>query len=278
MKYTFPILLLLIVALIGCGPIEKKVCIPDAVDNVFVYDISDVLSEQQENNLNQRLRAIKNTSSNPIVVIFHNDFCGDEPYHYATTAGQNMGVGTDSLDNGVVIAVATQTHKTFIAIGDGLEGAIPDIYANRIVEEEMIPSFKKQSASNYYEGVQSGIGVLEKLAAGEYNFKQTGNSSNSRKDKQVPVAAIWVLLFFVLVPMIRFFRRVHQYADINEIAFWTAFSLLMQSGRTHGGSWDDFRGGGGHFGGGYGGGGSSGGGFGGFGGGSFGGGGAGGSW
>ena len=270
MKYSL-LPILFIFFLIGCRPIEKKVCIPDAVQNQFVYDISDVLNEQQENSLNQKLRSINNSSSNPMVVIFHPDFCGDEPYHYATMAGQNMGVGLDSLDNGIVIAVGTEIRKTFIAIGDGLEGAIPDVYAKRIVNEELLPEFKNNL--NYYAGVLAGVNALEQLAKGEYTFKQELSNQRSKK-KNIPVEAVWLILFFIIVPMFNFFRRVNQYANINEIGFWAAFALMSQSGRTHGGSWDDFRGGGGHFGGGS----SGGGGFGGFGGGSFGGGGAGGSW
>ncbi len=258
--------------------------IPDSYDDfrakdyVLVYDYADMLTDAEEQRLNSKFNKIKDQTSNVFVVVTHPDFLGDEPFAFATEFGDRLGVGTSKNDNGVVIAIKPKTSKqrgeAFIAVGYGLEGAIPDVYAKRIVDNELIPHFKKNL---YYGGIVAGVNVMSKLAMGEIN-EYMGDSSKS-KSRGVPIFAILFLLFTVGGVVGRMGIRTYRYARLNDMSFWAAWALLSQASQTHTGRYDDFTGGRGHFGGWGGGfGGGGGGGFGGFGGGGFGGGGAGGSW
>ena len=139
------------------------------------------------------------------------------------------------------------TRDVYIAVGYGLEGAIPDLISKRIVENEIIPEFKN---GNYYAGITKGVDKLIGFAKGEFN---TDEYSKQEGD-------IWPMLKYVFI----------------GIVILIILSRLFKGGggmtmtRFGGTSWPGSFGGG-SFGGG-------GGGFGGFGGGSFGGGGAGGKW
>ena len=244
-------------------------CFPGKKDGVLVYDMANMLDDAQESQLQSQLTGVLRNSGNVIVVVIHKDFCGDAPFAYATEVGESMGVGMGEFDNGLVIAIGKDVRKAFIATGKGLEGAIPDAYAKRIVEEDIIPNFKEEE---YLQGLSQAVSKLEGLATGEYKMPQ---QPFRKKNPRGVIISLIVLFMIFGIPFIRHLSRVRRYSQINEITFWSVFWLLAQSGQTHGGGWDDWTRGGGGFGGGFGGGG---GGFGGFGGGSFGGGGAGGSW
>lgn len=272
LRTLYSILFLGAVAMLlnACSIPDKKICFPHKQDNVLVYDLANVLDENEETALNHELNSFKANTSNVIVVITHPDFCGEEPFKYATDAGEDMGVGTADNDNGIVIVVGTEVHKAFIAVGKGLEGAIPDAYAKRIIEQEMLPEFRND---NYIGGIKQSVSVLKKLASGEISEYVGGASNNSKKkSKGFPIALVLMFFLFGGASLFGQIYRVRKYAALNDIAFWTAWSILANNRRSHGGSYSDFSGGRGPFGGGGGGG------FGGFGGGSFGGGGAGGSW
>jgi uncharacterized protein len=238
-------------------------------NNVFVYDYADVLTEVAEQNLNRDLVNFKDSTSNVIVVVTHPDFFGDAPYKFATDLGQAWGIADAKKDNGVVIAikpkVSGQKGEAFIAVGYGLEGAITDARANRIVDGEMIPRFKN---NDYYGGINAGIVVLMKLASGEIS-EYAG--PNKKGKKEFPVVAFIFILLIIFSSIGAFGVKVFRYSRLNSIGFWAAWVLLSQASRTHHGTYGRFSGGGGF-------GGGGGGGFGGFGGGGFGGGGAGGSW
>lgn len=242
-----------------------------AKNNVFVYDYANILDQGVEVALNKELVAFKDTTSNVIVVVTHPDFFQEEAWRFATDLGHAWGVAGAEKDNGVVIVVkpkiGNQRGDVHIAVGDGLEGAITDALAKRIVEGEMIPFFRQ---NDYGRGIASGVDVIKQLAAGEIK-EYAPAAKNTARDV---VAAIFFILFIFAIIFGAMAAKTARYAKMNGLTFWAAWMLLAQAQRTHSGQYRNFSGGG-FGGGGFGGGG---GGFGGFGGGSFGGGGAGGSW
>lgn len=237
-------------------------CLPKASQRL-VNDYTQTLDAAQAERLEQKLLALNRETSNQVVVIVTNDLCNYEPMEYATEIGHSWGVGQKEFDNGVVLLVSPEQRKTFIAVGYGLEGAIPDAIAKRIVNNELIPFFKQ---NDYYGGIDAATTVIAQLASGEISAKNYG--SKQRKGDN-PIFAILGILIIAAIFFLSIGASARRYASANDVAFWTAFFLLMNSRNSHRGTFGNFSSGGGSFGGG---------GFGGFGGGGFGGGGAGGSW
>jgi len=238
--------------------------IPDLKDRLF-YDEIGFFSAQEQQRLTQQLEQFAVETSNQFLLFITDDFRGYDKAQFAFELGNKNGVGKRKYDNGLVIVLKPKTRKTrgeiFIATGYGLEGAIPDATANRIIDQEMIPRFKKQ---DYFGGIAAGLVVLEDLARGEYSYKDY-----SKKKKKKAVGGIFIVLFVVFIILISRFSKAKRYASTNNLPFWVAMSMLGNSGRSSSGSsFSSFSSGSGGFGGGFGG----------FGGGSFGGGGAGGSW
>jgi uncharacterized protein len=227
---------------------------PPRLINNLSQEFPNFFSAEETAILESKLEELSNTSSNQIVVVVVDELNEIEPWAYATELGQKWGVGQGKEDNGIVILIKPTKsgigRKTFIAIGYGLEGAIPDLTVNKIIENEINPSLK---AGRNFEAIDKGTNVLIALAKGEYNFKTYEKSS-----KKLPGSFIFLTIVILLV-------------------------LILLSRKNNGGGMTIGRGGVfmgpmfGGFGGGSGGGGSSGG-FSGFGGGGFGGGGSGGSW
>lgn len=238
-----------------------------AADNQFVYDYAQVFGQGFTAQLNQHLVNFKDTTSNVIVVVTHPDFFDEEPWRFATDLGHAWGVSRKGKDNGIVIVVKPKTQsqqgRTHIAVGYGLEGAIPDAMAKRIVEGEMIPRFRN---NDYEGGVWSAVKVLMPLAAGELTEYVGGGNARAEE----PLFAVLFILFIMAIIFGSMALKAKKYAHVNNLSFWAAWMLLAQTNRRHSGHFGGFSGRSGGFGGG--------GGFGGFGGGGFGGGGAGGSW
>lgn len=213
---------------------------------------SDFLSSEQAEKLEKRLVQFADSTSNQLVVVVVDDLVGYEPWDFATRIGDKWGVGNEKEDNGIVLLIKPTggegEREVFIAVGRGLEGAIPDITCNQIVQNELLPAFKN---GQFYDGITKGITVLEALAKGEYNSDQYA----SRLTRQETITTIVILAIIVTIVLFMFFRRKGGGGG------WT----IGSSGIYFGGGSRGWGGG-------------SGGGFGGFGGGSFGGGGSGGSW
>ena len=214
------------------------------------------LTPSQSQALEQRLVAFDDSTTNQITVVIVEDLQGYTANEYATALGRKWGVGSKEFNNGVVVLISTGggdgNRDAYIATGYGLEGAIPDVIADAIVEDELIPEFKN---GNYFRGLERATNALMQAAVGEYKQART---HKSKVDIDVIIPIILLLLIFL------FSKRGGGGTMVSRRGHrgWTG-------GTWYGGGWGS--------GGGLGGG-SSGGGFGGFGGGGFGGGGAGGKW
>ena len=91
--------------------------------------------------IEQRLRSFEDSTGNQIVVVVTDDLLGYEDWEYATELGQKWGVGQEDKDNGIVFLIKPSggkgERKTFIAIGEGLEGVIPDALTGTIVNHDV---------------------------------------------------------------------------------------------------------------------------------------------
>ena len=241
----------------GDNCIPAKPSPPHLVNN-FSKEFPNFLSADEAAQLEQKLVAFNDSTSNQIVIVIVDDLCGYDANEFATRLGEQWKVGQQKFDNGLVILVKPTggegQRDLYIAQGYGLEGIIPDITCKQIVDNEIIPRFKE---GNYYYALDAATDVLMSLAKKEYSSDEYARPNNS--DGRIPVIYFFAAFFFILIIFLRIIGK--------------KGGTTISNGRTYyGGGWSSWGGGG------FGGGSSGGGGFGGFGGGGFGGGGAGGKW
>lgn len=238
----------------------------------WVTDQGEFLSTAEERQLERKLATYEDTTSTQIIVVTLPNLGGVDPGEYATALGREWGVGQKGQNNGVVILASRDDRKVFIATGYGIEGAIPDAVAGRIIRSIIVPSFRE---GRYYDGFSRAADALILAAAGE--FEATAQPRYSEPGPDFLGVIFWVVILIVIL-LSRSGRggggkryRSRQHGDLPLILWGSILNDALRQGQRGGG----FGGGSGGFGG-FGGGG----GFGGFGGGggSFGGGGAGGSW
>lgn len=244
----------------------------------LVNDFAGVLTSEQVNELEHRLVAFNDSTSNVICVVIVDDLGDYSAAEYAYEIGDQWGVRDKKFSNGIVILIKTSSAKggdgdIYIATGYDLEGVLPDATCKRIIEQQFIPELKE---GHYYEAIVKGLDVILPAVAGEINVAR--DDSEDAAFLAGFVLFLFIMIIILIVSASRSSRNRkggkgsgdNNNEDLLNAIFWG--SLLSNNHRGGGG----FSGSSG-FGGGFGGGGFSGGGFGGFGGsGGFGGGGAGG--
>lgn len=231
----------------------------------LVTDYTQTLSTEQVQMLENKLVEFDNNTSTQIAVVIMQSTGEYDVADYAVRLAQQWGIGNKKYDNGILLLVALKDRAVTIQTGYGVEGAVPDVIAHRIIQNEITPAFRQ---GDYFRGINQATDALISYTKGEYNDRR-----EPRQEGKNPGSKMLVIFFVIII-----IALVSRNKDDNgkgggkviggrgssDIFWWT----LLNSGRGSG------RGGGG-FGGGFGGGG---GGFGGFGGGGFGGGGASGRW
>lgn len=225
----------------------------------LVNDYAGILNNQQINDLERKLVAFDDSTSNQITLVTVKDLGGYEVADYAVNLGNQWGVGQSGKKNGIVFLIAPNERKVTIQTGYGLEPVLPDIIAGRIIREQVAPSFRN---GNYYEGIDKAIDAI---------ILYTGSEFKAEPEADNPYLILFLILGFLLLLLL--------FAYLTRNMTSQSRQIIRGGGHSWNGGGSNWGGGFGGWGGGSSGGGSSGGGgFGGFGGGSFGGGGASGSW
>ena len=229
----------------------------------MVNDFGNLLTNQEEAILEQKLRNYRDTTSNVIAIAVLNNLAGLPREEAATYLFNTWQMWEAERYNGVLILISVQDRELQIEVGYGLEGAIPDVMANRVVQDILVPALQ---SGQFYQGLDRATSALMQLASGEYEAVE--NARSSEKGFPIDLLILVALILFFIFSKGRGGRGGGRTIGAMDVLLW---SSLLNSPRGRSG----FGGGG------FGGGGFGGGGFGGFsGGGGFGsgGGGAGGSW
>ncbi len=221
----------------------------------YFNDYAAVVDPRTADRLDEKLRAFDQQTSSQVLVAVFPELPSESLEDFTVRTAEAWKAGRKELDNGVVLFVFVKNRKVRMEVGYGLEGALPDATAKRIIDEKITPSFRE---GKYAAGLEAGVDAILAATRGEYTAPPP--------PKPIPD---WV---YLLVPLAFVLLNWWLFNRTQKGRYVTYSGAGRRGGRA---IW--YGGGGGWGGGGGGWGGSGGGGFSG-GGGSFGGGGASGSW
>jgi uncharacterized protein len=260
-----------------------------------VTDLTGTLTQEQIATLDQRLRAFEREKGSQIAVLFIPTTQPETVEQYSIRVAESWRLGRQGVDDGVLLLVAKNDRAARIEVGYGLEGALPDVLANRITDQVMVPRFRE---GDFYGGVTAALERIIAVVQGEPLPEALERPEGGSPEGFGSTLPVFLMLVFVVSGLLRrmfgAFGGAFFTSGIAGVLVWLltsalglaigaaviAFLFTIFTGGGGGRGWTSSRRGhhwGGGLGGGWGGGGGFGGGWGG-GGGSFGGGGASGRW
>lgn len=140
----------------------------DEVPNVHVADRtryvsnpSGVFSDEAVDRLDSEIASLWDDTSVELVVVAVDRIDSSlTPEEFATKLFEKWGIGKQDKDNGVLVLLSRDDHAAIIRTGYGVEGALPDIIAGRIIRNVMFPLYRE---GKYDEGTAAGIGSIAEV-------------------------------------------------------------------------------------------------------------------
>ena len=142
-----------------------------------VTDLTQTLSAEQQAQLEQKLTAFEAKKGSQIALLIVPSTQPEEIEQYAIRVVEQWKIGREKVDDGVLILIAKNDRKMRIEVGYGLEGAIPDLYAKRIISEVIGPKFKQ---GDFYGGLDSALDKLTGLIEGEALPAPSAQAANGK--------------------------------------------------------------------------------------------------
>lgn len=158
----------ILLVIITFGAMIQNVYAGDLHFNGFIADEAQVISANNEASLNALLYDLQKKTKADIAVVTLAALDGQPIEDAALNIGRKYKIGDKKLNSGAVVLVVPNDRQARIEIGYGLEGAITDAHAGRILDDYMIPYFRQ---NNYEKGIIDGTTVLAVDIADYYGVK-----------------------------------------------------------------------------------------------------------
>lgn len=156
-----------------------------------VTDLTGTLTAEQKSTLEARLHALETQKGSQLAVLLVPTTQPETIEQYSIRVVDQWKLGRKKVDDGVLLLIAKDDRKLRIEVGYGLEGALPDVIAKRIIAEDITPHFKQ---GDFYGGIVAGITRIDAVIQGEElpspQQKNNGTSIESY---------LFFLVFFALI-------------------------------------------------------------------------------
>jgi uncharacterized protein len=129
-----------------------------------VVDTTGTLDAAQKQQLEAQALALQQRKGSQLQVLMVPSTQPETIEQYAVRVFEQWKLGRKGVDDGVLLLVAKDDRRVRIETGYGLEGAIPDAIANRVIQEYLAPRFR---AGDYAGGIADATATLVKLIDGE---------------------------------------------------------------------------------------------------------------
>jgi uncharacterized protein len=129
-----------------------------------VVDQTGTLSADDASALTQRLKDLETRKGSQVAVLIVPTTQPETIEQYSIRVAEAWKIGRKKIDDGALLVVAKDDHKLRIEVGYGLEGALTDVTARRIIDEIIVPRFK---TGDFAGGISAGVDRVIRIIDGE---------------------------------------------------------------------------------------------------------------
>jgi uncharacterized protein len=155
-----------------------------------VVDDANLLSPADRDELTSDLKALEDKSSDQVVVVTLPSLQGYAIEDFGYQLGRQWGIGTEKLNNGVLLIVAPNERKVRIEVGRGLEPILTDALSRLIIESSILPRFR---SGDFAGGIKYGVrDITAALTGDKEELEQRARARPDANNPQID----WILVVF----------------------------------------------------------------------------------
>ena len=129
-----------------------------------VVDTTGTLSSSDIAAQSSRLQDLQRRKGSQVAVLIVPTTAPEAIEQFSIRVAETWKIGRRKIDDGALLVVAKNDHKLRIEVGYGLEGALTDVTARRIIDETIVPRFR---SGDFAGGIAEGIGRMISVIDGE---------------------------------------------------------------------------------------------------------------
>ena len=179
------------------GPVRAQELLPVPALAGRVIDQTSTLSPAQRQALEAKLATFEAQAGPQMVVLMVATTQPEDIAAFAQRVGETWKIGRKDVGDGLLLVVAKNDRRLWIAPAKALEGAVPDLAARQIVRDMISPAFK---AGDYAGGLDKGVDALMARIRGEGLPEPAGRAPKANAEEGFQAEDLLAFLF-VAVPV-----------------------------------------------------------------------------
>jgi uncharacterized protein len=144
------------------GAAQAEVALPPLTHRVT--DLTATLDTGQTQTLEARLAEFEAKKGAQLAVLIVPTTQPESIEQFGIRVVEAWKLGRKGVDDGALLLVAKDDRALRIEVGYGLEGVLNDATAHRIIDEIIVPRFKR---GEFYPGIESGTAAMMQVVNGE---------------------------------------------------------------------------------------------------------------
>lgn len=191
-----------------------------------VIDLTQTLTSEQTASLDRTLRTFNEARGAQISVLIVPTTQPETIEQYSIRVAERWKLGRTGVDDGVLLVVAKDDRAVRIEVGYGLEGALPDVIANRITDQVIVPRFRE---GDYAGGLTEGVNRIIAVIEGEPLPAPERRQSRSREGIGSALPLLLMLVFVgsgILRRMFGAFGGASLLGGVAGVIAWVLTSAL----------------------------------------------------
>jgi uncharacterized protein len=200
--------------------------VPLPVLSAHVTDLTSTLTPDQRAALEASTAAIERDKGTQVAILILPTTQPEAIEQFGIRLAEAWKIGRKRVDDGVIVIVAKDDHKMRIEVGYGLEGAIPDAIAKRIVSDVMAPRFKQ---GDFAGGLDEAVAALAKIIGGEPLPAPAPADAGGANFDSGPLLLFVILFAGVLRAMLGLVGSVLAAGLAGIVAWWIFASMPISA-------------------------------------------------
>lgn len=163
-----------------------------------IVDEAGLLSPEARTAIEAQLADLEQKSTDQLAVVTVRSLQDYPIEDYGYQLGRKWGIGQKGKDNGVLLIVAPNERKVRIEVGRGLEPTLTDAMSKLIIENAIIPQFRR---GDFAAGITAGVRDIKDVLLGDAEEvkKRAQEASNEVDFWQVVLIIFWIcVVLFVM--------------------------------------------------------------------------------
>ncbi len=172
-----------------------------------VVDEAALLSAQDKAELESTLAALEAKASDQLVVVTLKSLQGYAIEDYGYRLGRAWGIGQKGLDNGVLLIVAPNERQVRIDVGRGLEPQLTDALTRIIIENAILPAFRRGS---FADGIKAGVRDIRDVLLGDAEAVRDRAARGVKRSPGIDPATVFFVLFWAAIIAFVIYAQLQQ--------------------------------------------------------------------